>query len=91
MRLSRSGVDTPEAPFGTGTPGLRVDCGVLALFANSDGLGLMLGVVVQELVRSATSSCSISSRAVGPPTDLPASGKRKTNGNFVEFCVQNSV
>ena len=37
------------------------------MFASSDGLGLILGVVVHELVRSATSSCSISSSAEGPP------------------------
>lgn len=55
-------------------PARRADCGV-PLVASSDGLGLMLGVVVHELVRSATSSCSINSRAVGPPGVPSASEK----------------
>ena len=68
MRRSLSGVDRPDVPETEGLdgPALLVNCGV-PLFASSDGLGLILGVVVHELVRSATSSCSISSSAEGPP------------------------
>ena len=68
MRRSLSGVDRPDVleTEGLDGPALLVDCGV-PLFASSDGLGLILGVVVHELVRSATSSCSISSSAEGPP------------------------